>query len=109
MGLNDEQNNIIRLFRIYKKFPQSTRNEFDLLLTPENVMNVRAVNYDEIDYQMNCLMERISKLRIKDLKRYYCEETFWNDKRYFENIMKQVKVYLMLRPALLEKHPELLI
>lgn len=31
------------------------------------------------------------------------------DKKYFENVVEQVKIYLMLRPVLLEKYPELLI
>lgn len=110
-GINIENlDNNIKLFRIYKKLSSDEKKELTLLLTAENIMGVKSVT-KEVNEQLESIFNRVDKLSIVKLTDYHDEEnnSYWTDKYYFKNIMDQVKVYLMLRPNIIEKYPELLL
>lgn len=114
MSPSDEQNNMLRIFNIYKKMPIENKQELSIFLSVENILNVRSVNRKEVEDQLSAVMDRIDKLKKSDIIKFYNSDSpadgyYRFDKKYFENVIEQVKIYLMLRPALLEKYPELLI
>ena len=113
MEIDDNVDNLLRIFTIYKKMPTVNKQELSIFLSVENILNVRSVNRKEVEGQLSAVMDRIDKLKKPDIMKFYNSDSptdgYRVDKKYFENVVEQVKIYLMLRPALLEKYPELLI
>lgn len=93
--------------------PTANKQELSIFLSVENILNVRSVNRKEVEDQLSAVMDRIDKLKKSDIMKFYnsdsTSDVYRVDRRYFENVVSQVKIYLMLRPALLEKYPELFI
>ncbi len=113
MEVEDDVDNILRIFNIYKKMPYENKQELSIFLSVENILNVRSVNKQEVEEQLAAVLSRIDKLKKSDIMKFYDSDSpndiYRVDRRYFENVVEQVKIYLMLRPILLENHPELLI
>lgn len=113
MEIDDNVDNLLRIFNIYKKMPTVNKQELSIFLSVENILNVRSVNKQEVEEQLKAVLDRINKLKKSDIMKFYNSDSPYDvyrvDRRYFENVVSQVKIYLMLRPALLEKYPELLI
>lgn len=93
--------------------PEESRAELGIFLTVENIFGIRSINHKEVEDQLKAVMTRMTNLKKSDIMKYYdsdaTSDVYWNDRKYFENLINQVKIYLMLRPNLLENHPELLI
>ena len=106
----DYLNNNIILFRIYKKMPQDLKDEFSLLITPENILNVSSssVNH-EIKTYCDESIAKIRSLSVSEMKEIYSKDLFWSDKYIFERLIAQLKIFIQLRPQILVDYPELLI
>ena len=93
--------------------PEEDKKVLNLFLTVENIFGIRSINRPEIEDQLKTVIDRMTKLKKKDIIKYYdsdaTTDVYWNDRKYFENLIDQVKIYLQLRPELLENYPELLI
>lgn len=93
--------------------PEEDKKVLNLFLTVENIFGIRSINRPEIEDQLKTVIDRMSKLKKKDIIKYYdsdaTTDVYWNDRKYFENLIDQIKIYLQLRPELLENYPELLI
>ena len=93
--------------------PEEDKKVLNLFLTVENIFGIRSINRPEIEDQLKTVIDRMSKLKKKDIIKYYdsdaTTDVYWNDRKYFENLINQIKIYLQLRPELLENYPELLI
>ena len=93
--------------------PDEFKNELELFLTVENIFGIRSINHREVEDQLKVTIIRMTSLKKTDIMKYYSSDAtsdvYWNDRKYFENLIEQVKIYLQLRPKLLENYPELLI
>ena len=93
--------------------PEEARAELGIFLTVENIFGIRSINHKEVEDQLKTVIIRMTNLKKSDIMKYYdsdaTTDVYWTDRKYFENLINQVKIYLMLRPNLLENHPELLI
>ena len=93
--------------------PDEFKNELELFLTIENIFGIRSINHREVEDQLKVTIIRMTSLKKTDIMKYYSSDAtsdvYWNDSKYFENLIEQVKIYLQLRPKLLENYPELLI
>jgi hypothetical protein len=110
--MSEDIQNTIRLFRLYKKLPYEYKKEFKLLLTPENILNA-STSTDKntfVETNTNNSISGIDNMTIKELSDNLenDEGTIFNS-FVFNNIMKQLKVYISLRPQLIEDHPEYLL
>ena len=106
----DYLNDNIILFRIYKKMPHDLKDEFSLLITPENILNVSSssVNH-EIKTYCDESIAKIRSLSVSEMKENLSKGLFWSDKCKFERSIAQLKIFIQLRPQILLDYPELLI
>ena len=106
----DYLNDNIILFRIYKKMPHDLKDEFSLLITPENILNVSSSSVNrEIQTFCDESIAKIRSLSVSELKENYSKGLFWSDKYIFERLIDQLKIFIQLRPQILLDYPELLI
>ena len=100
--------NDLRIFKIFKKINNEFKQELNLLITPENILNLSEYAIDKYEFQK--IIERILNTSEMDIIDHYASiPNHWSDRFIFERIIEQTRVYLQLRPILLERYPELLI
>lgn len=90
--------------------PQDLKDEFSLLITPENILNVTSssVNH-EIKTYCDEFIAKIRSLSVSEMKENLSKGLYWSDKCKFERLIAQLKIFIQLRPQILVDYPELLI
>ena len=63
MEIDDNVDNLLRIFTIYKKMPTVNKQELSIFLSVENILNVRSINRKEVEVQLSTVMDRIDKLK----------------------------------------------
>lgn len=107
---NSDTHNAIRIFKIYKNMPKEMKNELSLLITPENILGLESHWITEDTHTLfNKTMNNFNSMTINEAMDRYDGKEYWTDITKFERLIKQIKIYLQLRPNLLEDYPELLI
>ena len=98
---NDIINNDIILFKIYKKMPRDLEDEFSILITPENILNVSSSSVNHA-IQTFCdeSIAKIRSLSVSEMKENYSKGLFWSDKYIFERLIAQLKIFIQLRPQI---------
>ncbi len=90
--------------------PRDLADEFTILLTPENILNVTSssVNH-EIQTYCDESIAKIRSLSVSEMKENLSKGLYWSDKCKFERLIAQLKIFIQLRPQILLDYPELLI
>lgn len=100
--------NDLRIFKIFKKINNEFKQELNLLITPENILKISSYSIQTEEF--NKIIERIVYTPENEIMDYSLQSVnAWSDRFIFERIIEQTRVYLQLRPILLERYPELLI
>lgn len=108
MGYSSKIENDLRIFKIFKKMNNEFKQELNLLITPENILKTSSYSIQPEDF--NKIIERIIYTPENEIMDYSLESVnTWSDRFIFERIIEHTKIYLQLRPNLLEQYPELLI
>jgi len=102
-----DKNEIIRLFRIYRHLTLGYKDEFNLLLTPENMFNVSVVVTEELDSLYVRYINSIKNISIIELiqKLEHVELNYY-EHRIINNFIKHFLIYISLRPQILEEYIE---
>lgn len=101
--MNDEINDKIRLFRLYSNLPTNIVSEVRMFLTVENIYGIKESTENKI--QLDNYINRINCMSIDELTDHLSDD-FWELCVVFNGIIKQFKVYISLRPNIVESYPE---
>jgi hypothetical protein len=110
--MTPEIENDLRLFKIWKKMPKELKEEFSILITPENLLGVNThPNHmvAEVADEHYRRIHNLLSLSYQEMYEIYSKEERWNNQKAFSNFISILKEYLRLRPNLFEDYPELLI
>jgi hypothetical protein len=104
------QNNV-RIWKLYKGLPSHIRNEINLFITPENIFGVQThqITIDTEQYfdkTIQQMMETPISAIIDSYENENDYEKYWSLTTNFEKVVEQIKIYLQLRPQVLQDYPE---